>query len=118
MATGQRTTNSMPEGLRKLLGDIADLKLSDDADLPFLINLETMVLQRLKGGADQAMQGGGGPAGLMGSPAPPPGMGSPQGTPGLQQGPMMPNPDELRRTLQAANVAHRLPQVASQVAGM
>lgn len=110
----------MSEGLRKLLGDIADLKLSDDADLPFLINLETQILQQLKGGADQALgQGqGGGPAGLMGSAAPPPGMGSPPGVPGLQQGPMLPNADELRRTLRAANVAHRLPQVASQVAGL
>lgn len=124
MASGTRQNNTMSEGLRKLLGDIADLKLSDDVDLPFLINLETQILQQLKGGADQALgqggQGGQGgmPAGLMGSPAPPPGMGSPPGTPGLQMGPMMPNADELRRTLRAANVAHRLPQVASQVAGM
>lgn len=115
-----------------MLGDIADLKLSDNADLPFLIQLETQVIQQLKGGADQALGGqggmsgqggmpggmGGAPAGLLGSPAPPPGMGSPAGVPGLQQGPMMPNADELRRTLRAANVAHRLPQVASQVAGM
>lgn len=94
MASGTRQNNTMSEGLRKLLGDIADLKLSDDADLPFLINLETMILQRLKGGADQALSGA--PAGIGGTSASPPGM-APPGTPGLMQGPNMPNPDELRR---------------------
>lgn len=92
----------MVEGLRKLLSSITDLKMTEDADLPFLINLETEVLQRIKGGADQALQGQpgmGAPMGIGGMASPPPGMGSPPGTPGLQQGPMMPNPDELRRVL-------------------
>lgn len=109
MADGTRQTNTFSEGLRKLLGSITDIKLAQDADLPFLIQLETQVLGRLKQGVDQAldpnagMQGqggmGGGAAGLMGSPAPPPGMGSPAGTPGLMQGPSPMNPDELRRML-------------------
>ena len=90
----------MVEGLRKLLSSITDLKMTEDADLPFLINLETQVLQYIKQGADQALQpGGGAPMGMGGMSSPPPGMGSPAGVPGLQQGPMMPNPDELRRVL-------------------
>lgn len=89
----------MVEGLRKLLSSITDLKMTEDADLPFLINLETTVLQRIKDGADNAMQPGSAPSGLMGAPSMP-GMGSPVQVPGLQQGPVAPNPDELRRVLQ------------------
>lgn len=103
MALETRGTNTMSEGLRKLLGQITDLKVLDDADLPFLIGLETQVLQRLKQGADNALQPQQQPqqqSGLMGSPSPPPGMGTPPGTPGLMQGPSMPNSDELRRVLQ------------------
>lgn len=144
MATGTRQTNTFVEQLHKLLGGITDLKTADDADLPFAINLETMILSRLKGGADAAMQpqgqgqppgqappgqgppmgdpmsqmAGGAPAGLMGSPAPPPGMGSPAGVPGLQQGPQMPNADELRRMLQRATVAKRLPATAASISGI
>lgn len=100
MATGTRQSNTMSEGLRKLLSSVTDLKMSEDADLPFLIGLETQILQYLKQGADNAMQPQQqAPAGLMGSPAPPPGMGSPSMVPGLQQGPPSPNPDELRRVL-------------------
>lgn len=140
-SSGTQTDNTFVEKLRKLLSSITDLKTTNDADLPFAINLETMILQRLKGGADQAMQPGGQPgggmpggqpgqpggmgampggmpAGLMGTAAPPPGMGSPQGVPGLQQGPTLPNADELRRTLQNANIAHRLPEVAAKVSGI
>lgn len=104
MADGTRQTNTFSEGLRKLLGSITDIKLAQDADLPFLITLETQVLGRLKQGVDQALDPnagmqGGGAAGLMGTPAPPPGMGSPAGTPGLMQGPGPMNGDELRRML-------------------
>lgn len=111
MAAGTSGTNTMAEGLRKLLGQITDLKLTPDADLPFLINLETQVIHQINQGVEGAfknngggMPGGpggmsGGPAGLMGTPSPPPGMGSPQMVPGLQQGPAGPNPDELRRVL-------------------
>lgn len=101
MATGTRQNNTFVEQLRKMLNSITDLKTTDDADLPFAINLETMILQRLKDGADQAMQpqGGGGGAMLGGAAAPPPGQGSPQMVPGLQQGPHPPNADELRRVL-------------------
>ncbi len=99
MASGTRQDNTMSEGLRKLLGDISEMKLAPDADLPFLIQLETQVLGKLKGGVDQALDpnSGGGPAGLMGSPA---------GTPGLMQGPGPMNPDELRRMLGASRMGH------------
>ncbi len=112
MASGSRTTNTMSEGLQKLLGDIANLKMTPDADLPFLINLETSILGYLKQGADQALQPSpGAPPGMAGGATTPalgmapgmgsgPGTGTPQGVPGVMQGPAMPNPDELRRVLQ------------------
>lgn len=118
MATGSRTTNTMSEGLRVLLQDIADMKLAPDADLPFLINIETQIVGYLKAKADEALTppgqmgpgaGGGpmagpppgppGPPGLGGMGPMRPGTGSPRGVPGLMQGPQMPNPDELRRIL-------------------
>ena len=138
MATGTRQTNTAVEGLRKLLGDIADMKLADDADLPFLINLETMILQHLKGNASQALDTSGAPAGLGGTPAPPPGMGGPPGVPGLMQGPSMPPPGgmmppgmppggpimspgapnagELQRALRSSLTAHRLGVVSGKLA--
>lgn len=133
MATGTRQTNTAVEGLRKLLGDIADMKLADDADLPFLINLETMILQHLKQGASNALDtSGGAPAGLGGTPAPPPGMGAPPGVPGLMQGPSMPPPgmppggpimspgapnaNELQRALRSSLTAHRLGVVSGKLA--
>lgn len=143
MATGTRTTNTAAEGLRKLLGDIADMKLSDDADLPFLINLETMILQHLKQGASNALDTSGmngAPAGLGGTPAPPPGMGGPPGVPGLMQGPSMPpgglppgmgiapgaappgmspgppNMNELQRALKSSLTSHRLGVVSGKLA--
>lgn len=125
MATGTRTTDTFTEGLRKLLSTIQDLKTTDDADLPFIINLETEVLHRLKQQGSNALQGGpgagGGPGAMMAGMAPPgigppgmppPGMGppgigapppglGPAPVPGLMAGPNMPNPDELRRVLAA-----------------
>src|SRR5262252_9308494 len=100
MATGTSTTDTFTEGLRSVLSDIQDLKTTDNADLPFIINLETVVLQRLKQQGSDALQGvnvpniplpsqmGGGPgpgvgmgpptAGPIGPPGmPPPGMGPP-----------------------------------------
>jgi hypothetical protein len=82
MATGTRTTDTFTEGLRKVLSAIQDLKTTDDADLPFIINLETEVLQYIKHGASKALQGGpmaGGPGAAMapGMGPPPPGMGPP-----------------------------------------
>src|SRR5215471_4130275 len=93
MATGTRTTDTFAEGLRKLLSSIQDLKTTDDADLPFIINLETIVLQKIKGDASGALQGpgpmGAGPGAMMAPGAgPPPGM----GPPGMGGPPGMPPP--------------------------
>lgn len=137
MASGTRQTNTASEGLRKLLGDIADMKLADDADLPFLIQLETMVLQHLKQGATNALNTSGAPVGLGGMSAPPPGMGGPPGVPGLMQGPSMPpggpvgmpagpammsgggpNINELTRSLRGVSTASRLGSLSQRVAGM
>jgi hypothetical protein len=103
MATGTRTTDTFTEGLRKLLSSIQDLKTTDNVDMPFVINLETTVLQKLKDMGSDALQGAGGPpsqmmaggpgammapgGGPMGPPGmpppgmPPPGMGGPPGMP-------------------------------------
>lgn len=112
---GTRGTNTMQEGLRALLNSITDLKVTPDADLEWLIGLETQVLQKLREPVQQIMgqtgdalggmqggpspmsmsPGGGGAGGPMGTfPAPPGG-----GVPGVMSGSPMPNPDELRRLI-------------------
>lgn len=119
MAAGTRQNNTMSEGLRKLLGDIADLKLADDADLPFLIQIETQILGRLKNGVDQALDPSqSAQPGMMSAPGGMPGQGSPPGVPGLMQGPSMPNGDELRRMLGRASTASRLSGLSSRIAGL
>jgi len=143
---GTRTTDSFAEGLHKMLQSVTDLKTTDDADLPFAINLETMILQRLKQGASAAMQGQppsppqgqpsglgmaqamtpgpgvippGMPPGPGGMPMGPPGPGvGPAPVPGLMAGPNFPNPDELRRALTTGTTASRLNSVASRLAGL
>jgi len=114
MATQQN--NTMAEGLSKILKDLASMKIEPDADMPFLISLETDILNYLKppvpqqpsGPASGAQGGPMGPGGamgqamgqVMGGGAPPmggggvPGMGAP-GMVGMG----MPNPDEFARGL-------------------
>ena len=113
MASGSRSTNTMTEGLRKLLGDLGDLKILPDADIPWLLNMEQQLVAKLREPYDAQKQQGIG----MGAGAPPPGAGGPPGmmppgqapggtpggpprqmVPGLSQRPQM-NPDELRRVL-------------------
>lgn len=121
MPISGRQTNTMEEFVQKFLRLITDAKTAEDADLPFLVNLETQLLQYVKAPMAQAgvdtsqMQGGfpppnpqtGGAGGVMGGGfAPTPG----QGVPGVQSGPTAPNPDELRRLL----TWQRLPQVNNQ----
>lgn len=90
----QRETNTMAEGLQKVLNELTKMKVMPDSDLPFILNLESQIVSYLRppeaggspdqgnlgtmGNAMQTVMGGGG--GLGGAP-----------------GPGMPNPDEMRR---------------------
>lgn len=120
---GTRGTNTFVEGLQKLLGDLADLKVAPDADLDFIYQMETTVLQKIRAPQDQlaavqAQQAGQGgmPSAPMPTPGagldpsmagagPPPDMammgagGSGGGAPGQRMNPQMPSGDELRRLL-------------------
>lgn len=59
MAT--RSMNTMSEGLAKIAQDITSLKMAPDADVSFLIQLETTILQKLREPFEAA-------AGQMGPP--------------------------------------------------
>lgn len=116
---GSRQTNTFGEALQKLLRDLADMKVMPDADLPFIVDIETKVIGKLRSGIDQSVQSGNSsvPVGIGGGPemAMPPmpggtpggmpgggGMpmpGGPPGVPGVSTSPQMPSTDELRRLL-------------------
>jgi hypothetical protein len=97
----------MVEGLQRLLSDLAQMKILQDADLPLIVQLETMIISKLRdpstkmqeagllpsGGGDMGMGGGQGAPGPMF-----PGQGQPVGG-GVMQGVGTPNPDELRRLM-------------------
>jgi hypothetical protein len=94
----------MAEALQKFMREIADMKTLPDADLPFLIQMENMVIERLKRPVEMLRQEGQLP------PAGGPGGGSSMGMPagqmqagGLQAGAVAPNADELSRLLNAGN---------------
>lgn len=53
MAT--RSTNTMAEFLQRMLSDLATAKTLPDADLEFLIGLETTILQKLREPIDAIM---------------------------------------------------------------
>ena len=53
---GQQQNNTMAEGVRKMLQVITDMKLMPDADLPWLINMETEMIQYLRPPAPQSQQ--------------------------------------------------------------
>lgn len=110
-----RSTNTMVEVLQRFLGDIAQAKTALDADLPFLLQLESMILGKIREPQTQmqmagllppdgaAMAGGAGPSFV--APMMPPGGMSPAGMAPMQGGglaPMAaaPNADELRRLIQ------------------
>ena len=62
-----RSTNTMQEALQSLMREIADMKLLSDADLPWLVQLESMVIERVKRPVEEMAQQGafGSPPGSM-----------------------------------------------------
>jgi len=108
MAMSGRQTNTMEEFIQKMLRLISDAKIAPDSDLPFLVQLETSILEYVHkpmqdAGMDmsampenQPPMDTGGMLGMGQGFAPTPG----PGVPGIRSGPPpMPNPDELRRVL-------------------
>lgn len=108
MASG-RSTNTMVEGLQNVLRDISQMKTMPDANLDFLVNLETMILAFLRKPMEDYMSqqgsaGQGSSAPGSTTPGAPPANGpsfTGQGVPGLATGTggTIP-PDELRRLFQ------------------
>lgn len=88
----------MSEMLQRWLGDLAQAKVLADADLPFIMELETMVIGKLRDPMTKMQEqgilppGGGQQPGYVGE-------GVPVGGGVMQGGGAMPNPDELRRML-------------------
>lgn len=107
MASGTRGTNTQAEALKKMLSGITEMKTMPDADLPFLTNVETVILGYLRAPFEAQQQqvsaqpGMGAPAGVgpaMGGP--PPGMAGGR-VPGILNHAPQPPVDELRRLLSA-----------------
>lgn len=105
MAAGTRGTNTQAEALKKMLSQLTEMKTMPDADLPFLTNVETVLLGYLRAPFEQqqqqvsALPGMGAPAGAgpaMGGPAAPMGGGR---VPGILNHAPAPPVDELRRML-------------------
>ena len=93
-----RSTNTMAELLQRLLSDLAQAKVLQDADLPFIVELETMIVSKLRDPMTKMQAEGMLPPG---GPQPPmfPGQGMPVGG-GVMQGAGTPPVDELRRLMQ------------------
>jgi len=94
----------MDEVMVNILRELTVAKTMPDADLQFLVDLETQILQKLRAPMDAAaaaMQPSQGPTmppmPEMGPPMTPPPPDA--GPPGLRQQPPMPSPDELQRLL-------------------
>lgn len=91
-----RSQNTMVEFLQKMLADLSMAKTLPDADLSFLLQLETAVLQKLRSPID-AMMGQMQPTGQAGSPSPMSG-GAPAA---MAQG--MPAPGQMPEGMAAVN---------------
>lgn len=119
MAT--RSTNTMQEGMAGLMQSIQEMKLMPDADLPWLINLETQIISKVQSqyGASNQVPPPGAPGNAQPAPPDPTMMaamggggmpmmgantGSGVGTRGMQVGPAAPNPDEIRRMIGGGGV--------------
>lgn len=110
---GEKSTDGFTEYLRKIARLVGEAKIAPDADMPFLVDLETQIIGRLRAPQDAASAAGmsqapmGPPPGMGPGPmmGPPPGMGSGPmagaGARGLTTSPSMPGGDELRRMIQA-----------------
>lgn len=113
---GGGTTNTYPEWLKRLAGDVGQAFTLPDADINFLAQVQGMIVDTFRKPIDNMQQAGttavqSGPQDAMGSP-----MGMPSPMDQMQQGSQimgaggrglnmgagpqqMPNPDELRRML-------------------
>jgi len=101
-----RSQNTMAESLQKMLGDVADMKVLPDADLQFLIELETVILQKLRAPIDDIMgqasgQGGGQQQNPSMQQSPVAGPGA-ERVAGLRMEAPMPNMDEFMRSMGGA----------------
>lgn len=98
-----RSTNTMAETMQKFLADLSQAKLAMDADLPFILQLETQIVDYLRQPVKQMEQQGMLPPGAtdQGAPMGAPSQAAPQGpmVGGLMPSAAMPNGDELRRYL-------------------
>lgn len=96
-----RQTNTMAEGLQKLLSDIAAMQAAPDADLDFLGQLQTVILTKIRAPFDQTQnsQAGMGGAPSPDSQGPSPQQFGPANVPGTRNPGATPNADELRRVI-------------------
>jgi hypothetical protein len=89
----------MSELLQRLLGDLAQAKVLQDADLPFIMEMETMIVSKLRDPMSKMQDAGLLPPGGPAAPPPQfPGQGMPLGG-GVMQGQGTPPVDELRRLM-------------------
>lgn len=108
-------SDTMIEGLKSLLRNVADLKLTPDADMQFLAGLESSIIGYVKAAGQQSINGALGQSAPQGGMATPGGMGdatmgmsdmgpqqiAPGGGAGMSGlAPQAMNGDELRRILQ------------------
>lgn len=117
--SGARTQNTMQEGLTGLLQNVAYLQTLPDADLEYLVNLQALLVGKLRQPMQDAMAAAQGGVPPLGSASPMPPMGGPMdmggmppGVPGPPPGPVppglrngigLPPVDELRRLVTGAN---------------
>lgn len=100
---GKPSNATFAEGIKGVLGQVAELSVLPDADLQFCLAIQAMITQHLRQGLSQAFGGNLSPD--AGGPGPinpqqggaPPGMYTGGAMPGLAVDPA--NMDELRRTL-------------------